>query len=105
MTDDGCLCLLRLTPNAGKNTLDGIVVDYLGNSRLKARVAAVPEKGKANAGLIKLLAKEWRVAKSQLTIISGEKDRNKTVHVAIDPPFFVEFFDKWSQQLTQNPQE
>ena len=102
---DGCLCRVKLAPNAGKNRVDGPDRDTQSNLRLRVKGTAIPEKGKANAALIKLLAKEWGLAKSQLTIISGEKDRNKIVHVAVDPPFFIDFFDKWAEKFSEVPQE
>lgn len=38
-----------------------------------------PEKGKANSELITILSKYFSVAKSQITIIKGEKSRKKIV--------------------------
>ena len=35
---------VRLTPNGGRDAIDGIEIDAEGKSHLKARVAAVPEK-------------------------------------------------------------
>ena len=34
--------------------------------------------------MIKLLAKEWGVAKSSISLVAGATDRNKIVHVAGD---------------------
>jgi len=45
------------------------------------RVTATPEKGKANEKVIKLLAKHFKVAKSQVKIIRGLTSRNKTVEI------------------------
>ena len=47
-------------------------------------VTAVPEAGKANEALIKLLAKEWGVAKSSISLVAGATDRNKILHIAGD---------------------
>ena len=44
-------------------------------------VTSVPEDGKANKAVIKLLAKEFGVAKSKFEIISGETSRDKMVKV------------------------
>ncbi len=52
-----------------------------GSRVLKARVAAPPEKGKANASLTALLAKVLQVPKSAVTIASGETGRVKSVEV------------------------
>jgi hypothetical protein len=50
-----------------------------GELALKIRVAALPDKGKANAAVVKVLAKSWQVPRASLSIVAGEMDRNKTV--------------------------
>jgi len=40
-----------------------------------------PQKGQANKALIKLLSKEFNVAKSRVRIVRGEKSRLKTVEI------------------------
>ncbi|EPE95827.1 DUF167 domain-containing protein [Rhizobium grahamii] len=76
---------VRLTPNGGRDAIDGIEVDAEGKSRLKARVAAVPEKGKANKALIALIAKSLAVAKSSVSIASGDTSRKKILRIDGDP--------------------
>lgn len=76
---------MRLTPKASVNRIQGLIADAGGGMALKASVTAVPEKGKANAALIKLLAKAWSLPKTSLTVISGVTDRNKVLHIAGDP--------------------
>jgi len=68
---------VRLTPKASQNKIQGWVQDAAGNRVLKASVTAVPEKGKANAALIELLAKNWKIPRSAITLFKGETDRNK----------------------------
>ena len=48
---------------------------------LRLRVTAPPIDGKANAGVIALLAKTLGVSKSKLQIIQGQSSRNKVVSV------------------------
>ena len=48
---------------------------------LRLRVKAVPDKGKANAAVIALLAKALGVPKSSVTLIAGDTARLKTVAV------------------------
>ncbi len=47
--------------------------------RLKIKVTAIPEKGKANQAVIKLLSKYLGIPKSAMTITSGETSKLKTV--------------------------
>ena len=63
---------LHITPNSAKNQIIGWVAGVDGGKVLKVKIAAQPEDGKANAELIKFLAKQWGVPKSSLEIISGE---------------------------------
>ena len=46
---------------------------------MRVDVTVVPEDGKANKQVIKLLAKELRLPKSALTITCGLTNRNKTI--------------------------
>ena len=68
------------------------------NVVLKASVTAVPEKGKANSALIKLLSKEWKLAKSNFKVISGETDRNKTLLLKGDAQALARQLKEWMKQ-------
>jgi uncharacterized protein len=48
---------------------------------LRVRVDAVPDKGKANAAVVALLAKALGVPKSAVSVVSGETARMKTLDV------------------------
>ncbi len=52
---------------------------------LKARVTAVPEKGKANKALIALVAKSLGIAKSSIDLVSGDTSRKKILRIDGDP--------------------
>ena len=67
---------VMLNPGAGANRID-CMVETPDGSALKVRVTAIPEKGKANAALIKLLAKELGIAKGRFEVVTGPKDRRK----------------------------
>jgi hypothetical protein len=84
-TRDGVRLSIRLTPKASADRLGGIVVDDAGRAALKAQVTAAPEGGKANAALIKLLAKSLDLPRTTLSVVSGHAHRTKLVHVAGDP--------------------
>ena len=83
--DDHLRLSVRLTPNGGRDSIDGIETDAEGDAYLKARVSAVPENGKANKALIALLSKKLRVAKSAISFISGETARKKILRIEGDP--------------------
>lgn len=72
---------LHITPNAAKNQIIGWVAGVNGGKVLKIKIAAQPEDGKANAELIKFLAKQWQVPKSSLEIVGGEISRYKRLKV------------------------
>lgn len=48
---------------------------------LTVSVPAPPKDGKANKALIELLAKHFSVPKSRLSIVSGEKSKNKKIEI------------------------
>ncbi len=70
---------VRLQPGASRNGIDGPVTLDDGTTVLKARVSAPPEKGKANAALIGLLAKVWHLPKTSIELQSGLNERRKTL--------------------------
>ena len=49
---------------------------------LKIKVTSAPEKGKANQGLIKFLARVLGVKKNTIQIISGQTSHVKQIHVS-----------------------
>jgi len=79
----GITLKVRLTPKSSRDEISG-VEDFGGDSVLKVRVRAVPDKGKANAALVKLVAKWLRVPVSSVNLVSGGKSRLKSVAVAGD---------------------
>ncbi|HBT69037.1 MAG TPA: hypothetical protein DEB63_13385 [Agrobacterium sp.] len=85
---------VRLTPNGGRDAIDGVEQDADGNAHLKVRVSAVPEGGKANRALIVLLAKKLDLPKSTITVISGETARKKILRIDTDPEDFEKLFKK-----------
>jgi hypothetical protein len=55
-----------------------------GSESLAVKVSAAPDKGKANAAVIEVLANALRIPKSRIAIIGGETNRNKAVFVTGD---------------------
>lgn len=66
---------IRVTPKASRNAL------VVGEEGLRAYVTVVPEDGKANAAVVKLLAKALGVAKSRLTLVRGQTARDKVFRI------------------------
>lgn len=91
---------VRLSPKASANRILGIEADPDGNLVLKVQVTAVPEDGKANAALVKLLAKAWRLPKTSLSIASGASSRRKVVRIAGDPRGLLEHLREWERSVT-----
>lgn len=75
---------LRVTPKASRNAIQGLMPGPDDSELLKVAVTTVPEDGKANAAVIALLAKSWRLPKSSLTLVAGHTDRSKVVEIAGD---------------------
>lgn len=85
---DGVIVTVKLTPKSRREGIEGVSVEPGRNGPdcvLKARVAAPPEDGKANAALIALLAREWHLPKTSLTLDSGATQRLKRIHIKGDP--------------------
>lgn len=72
---------IKVIPKSSKNEVTEIMKDESGEETIKIRIKAVPEKGKANAELIKFLSKELNVPKENISILSGKVDQLKLVKV------------------------
>lgn len=66
--------LLRVQPGARRTEIVGFQ-----NERLRLRVTAPPERGRANEAAIELLAKTLRVPKSRVQLTRGATSRDKVV--------------------------
>ncbi|MEO5374393.1 MAG: DUF167 family protein [Alphaproteobacteria bacterium] len=86
---------VRLTPRAAADRIVGVAMEADGTRVLKVAVTAVPEDGKANAALIKLLAKEWKLAKTTVSIAGGATDRRKTLRVEGDTDPLMRRLQEW----------
>ena len=76
-TADGIRIAIRLTPRSRAEAVEGVV-----GGMLKVAVTAPPVDNEANEALLRLLAKQWRVRRRDLSIVGGAKSRNKLVRVA-----------------------
>ena len=75
-TCQGYILRLLVVPGAARTEVVGLQGD-----RLKVRVAAPPEKGKANRELLAFLARRLGLAKKAVELTLGAKSRDKVVTV------------------------
>ena len=64
-------------PKASANRIEGYEEDAQGKRWLRVRITAAPEAGKANAALVKFLAKQLGLKASALEVASGAASRYK----------------------------
>ncbi len=75
--DEGWLLAIRVQPNASVTTIAGEYGD-----ELKVRLAAPPVDGKANAELVRFLARAAGVPRADVVVVRGQSGRSKTVRIA-----------------------
>ena len=73
---------VKVVPSSGKNT---VIRDKSG--QLKWYLKSAPEKGRANAELIKSIAQALKIPQNVVSIIAGATARKKTIKVAVDYDF------------------
>lgn len=87
---------LKVTPGAATDRVVGTATDADGRVRLRVTVTAAADRGRANAAVVALLAREWALAKSDLTISRGAGDRRKTVAIAGDGCALADRLARWA---------
>lgn len=75
LAQSGAEIAVRVTPKAARNR---IVVE---DEAIRVYTTTVPEDGKANIAVMKLLAKALGVPKSRLVLIRGQTSRDKVFQV------------------------
>ena len=68
---------VKVIPKSSKTEL----VETMADGTLKIRVAAIPERGKANIELIKFLSLHFMTLKKNIRIISGKSDPIKLIKI------------------------
>ena len=79
-TADGVVLGVRLTPKSSRDEILSVET-FGGVAVLKARVRALPEDGRANDALVKLIAKWLNVPPSTVAVMQGGKSRLKQVRI------------------------
>lgn len=67
---------VRVRPGSSRDAMGKVL-----EGALKVQLTAPPVEGAANASLVKLLARALRVPRSAVTIVRGQRSKNKTVRV------------------------
>lgn len=76
----------KIVPGSSKTAFVGIL-----DGMIKVKVSAAPEKGKANKCLTDFLAKKLGVKKNDITIVSGQTNPVKQIHIdGISREIFIE---------------
>jgi uncharacterized protein (TIGR00251 family) len=75
--DGGIILSVRVVPRASRDSIEG---EFQG--ALKVRLTAPPVEDRANDALRRLLAARLNVPVSAVRIVSGAKNRSKTVSIA-----------------------
>jgi uncharacterized protein (TIGR00251 family) len=70
---------IKAVPGASKTEFAGIK-----DERLRIRLAAAPEDGKANAEMLNFLSKSLGCPKRDIQLLSGEKSRLKTASIPLE---------------------
>ncbi|MBT2130314.1 DUF167 domain-containing protein [Aliiroseovarius lamellibrachiae] len=71
----GTTLAVRVTPKASRNVVEEV------EGGLKVLVTVVPEDGKANKAVVKLLSTALGLSKSRLTLTHGATSRDKVFRV------------------------
>jgi len=83
-TNSGVMLTVRLTPKSARDEIVGFET-FGEEAVLKARVRALPEDGRANVALEKLIARWLKVPASSVSIAQGGRSRLKQVKIDGDP--------------------
>jgi len=71
-------CYVKIYPNSRQNKISEE------ENMLKIYVTELPEKGKANQALIRILSKYYHISKTNINIIQGEKNRIKLLQINLN---------------------
>jgi uncharacterized protein (TIGR00251 family) len=76
--EEGIILMAKIVPgSSGETRICGLL-----DGMLKVKVAAPPEKGKANQCLLRFLAKELGLKRNTVSIIAGKTNPVKQVRIA-----------------------
>lgn len=91
----GIVLAVKAAPKASRDAILGAMDTPQGRA-LKVAVTAAPDRGKANAAVIDLIAAAFHVPKSAVSVIAGSTDRSKLLRVAGDPAALSRIAAQWT---------
>ena len=95
----GIVARIRVKPGAAQERVRGIVETSEGPA-IEVSVTAPPAEGRANAAVIAALARDWRLPKSTLSIVAGNKGRIKTIFIEGEPGQNLPHLTEWLAALS-----
>ena len=88
-TNEGLIIRLKIIPNSSRNEA------VWENGALKIKITAQPIENKANKALVEFLSKKLKTAKSNIKIVKGELNKEKTLLIyGFDEKIFLEIFER-----------
>ncbi len=78
--EDSITFTIRVVPRASKNEIAGCQ-----DGILRVRISAPPVDGAANEEVVRVLAKAFGVARSSVSILSGNASRTKRIRIVGGP--------------------
>jgi len=76
--------IVHLIPKSSSNKIEGWAQNSAGQKVLRVKVTAVPEDGKANEALIKVLSKALHLPKSAISLVRGGASRIKELEIGVE---------------------
>lgn len=70
------LITLLVKPNSKK-----VFINQLNSETYEVAISSKPEKGKANKEIIEVLAKFFKIKKTQITILRGQRSQKKIIQI------------------------
>ena len=98
-TAAGIVLKVRLTPKSARDEIVGIE-SFGGETVLKVRVRALPEAGRANEALERLVARWLKVPPSFVSVAQGGKSRTKQILIEGDAGTLARLVEARLAELT-----
>jgi uncharacterized protein (TIGR00251 family) len=86
--------VVRVTPKAARDAIEGVEERPDGRPVLKVRLRAAAKEGEANAALTRLFARSVGVAPTAVTVVGGASSRIKRLRIAGSGPVIAATLEK-----------